>query len=325
MKDGFHVAGMDFPGHGRSDGLHVDIPSFDPIIDDLLQFIDDVRAELPPNLPLFLFSESMGGAIAFLLSTRHPSLFAGSIFCSPMCQIAPDMTPPRPMVQGLLLLMRLFPRLPITPTPDVADLTFKRPEVWEQVKTSVVYYNRMPRLSTAANMLFSSLAVAEQLHDLRLPFLICHGEDDRVTDPRMSQRMHDEAASTDKTLKVRAVARTRPAPPDRCGRSCTGSHLLTRICLSLCSAVSEGVAFAAAGGGRRHHRQGEEGHHHLARRAHDGQGQRRRQALTSPHRSTERAKERHADIPRGNTRSGRMYFHPTERRFISLLSYSSVW
>ena len=201
VQEGMHVVGLDYPGHGRSDGLHVDIPSFEPILDDVLQLVAEVK-ETHPSLPYFLFSESMGGAIAFLLATRHEALFAGSIFCSPMCQIAPEMTPPSFTIHFLLLLMRIAPRLPITPTPDVADLTFKRPEIYQQVKTSVVYYARMPRLATAANMLFSSLAIAKQLHELRLPFLICHGEDDKVTDPRMSKRMYDEAASTDKTLKA---------------------------------------------------------------------------------------------------------------------------
>jgi acylglycerol lipase len=84
----------------------------------------------------------------------------------------------------------------------VADLTFKRKDIHEQVKNSVVYFQRLPRLATAANMLFTSLSIADQLEQLRLPFLICHGADDRVCDPKMSQRMYDEASSADKTIKL---------------------------------------------------------------------------------------------------------------------------
>ena len=241
VKEGMHVVGMDYPGHGRSDGLHVHIPSFEPILDDLLQLIAQVKEEYP-SLPYFLFSESMGGAIAFLLSTRHEALFAGAIFCSPMCQIAPEMTPPAFTVNFLLLLMRIAPQLPITPTPDVADLTFKRPEIYDQVKHSVVYYARMPRLATAANMLFSSLRIADQLHDLRLPFIILHGEDDKVTDPRMSKRMYDEAASTDKTLKASAHTHTAHSLNLCClsPLACSASRRSVRRCV--CAAVPQGVA-----------------------------------------------------------------------------------
>ena len=201
VSEGFLVAGMDYPGHGRSDGLHVDIPSFDPILEDCMQFLRLVKAE-HPALPVFLFAESMGGALAFLLSTQYETELAGAVFCAPMCQIAPEMTPPAAAIKFLLVLKKFFPRLPVTPTPDVADLTFKRPEIYAQVKTSVVYYARMPRLATAANMFFSSIAISKRLSDLRLPFLICHGDDDKVTDFRMSQRMVREASSTAKTLKL---------------------------------------------------------------------------------------------------------------------------
>ena len=205
VKEGYHVAGMDYPGHGRSDGLHVDLPNFDPVLEDVMQVVELVMGEVRatyPDTPLFLMSESMGGAVAFLLCTRFESQFSGSIFLAPMCQIAPEMVLPNFVIQGLLLLNRIAPRLAITPTPNVADFCFKSPDVWEKVRQGVIYYASMPRLATAKNMYFSSLAIGGRLHELRVPFLICHGEDDKVTDPRMSQRMVEEAASLDKTLKL---------------------------------------------------------------------------------------------------------------------------
>lgn len=37
---------------------------------------------------------------------------------------------------------------------------------------------------------------------MSLPFLLLHGEDDRVTDKLVSKQLYDEAASDDKTLNM---------------------------------------------------------------------------------------------------------------------------
>lgn len=37
---------------------------------------------------------------------------------------------------------------------------------------------------------------------MKLPFLVLHGEEDRVTDPKASELLYESASSTDKTLKL---------------------------------------------------------------------------------------------------------------------------
>ncbi|KAJ6340476.1 hypothetical protein OIU77_008271 [Salix suchowensis] len=60
--NGFKVYGMDWIGHGGSDGLHGYVHSLDDAVDDLKSFLDKVLSE-NPGLPCFCFGHSTGAAI----------------------------------------------------------------------------------------------------------------------------------------------------------------------------------------------------------------------------------------------------------------------
>ncbi len=85
---GFAVAGLDAQGFGRSDGLDGYIPNFDDLVSDAREFFGSLRSSQQyKDLPHFLFSESMGGAIALLLSLQEPGEWAGAVLCAPMVKV----------------------------------------------------------------------------------------------------------------------------------------------------------------------------------------------------------------------------------------------
>ncbi|CAN1251776.1 Caffeoylshikimate esterase [Linum perenne] len=66
-KHGFLVCAIDHQGHGLSDaldGLIHHMPDINPVVDDCIDFFDEFRRTHAPNLPAFLYAESLGGAIA---------------------------------------------------------------------------------------------------------------------------------------------------------------------------------------------------------------------------------------------------------------------
>lgn len=70
---GFVVLSIDYVGHGRSDGLHALLPSVDEIAEDVVDFALAALTK-EPNLSakgIFLYGESMGGAVAFKICTAH--------------------------------------------------------------------------------------------------------------------------------------------------------------------------------------------------------------------------------------------------------------
>ena len=62
---GMAVFALDYEGHGQSDGLRCGIRNFQTLVDDCLTHFKVVKAapELQ-GLPVFVYGESLGGAIA---------------------------------------------------------------------------------------------------------------------------------------------------------------------------------------------------------------------------------------------------------------------
>jgi alpha-beta hydrolase superfamily lysophospholipase len=85
---GYAVYGVDFEGHGRSEGLQGYVPSFDVLVSDCDAFFAAVVASTAnTDLPRFLLGESMGGAVALLLHRARPSYWTGAVLVAPMCKV----------------------------------------------------------------------------------------------------------------------------------------------------------------------------------------------------------------------------------------------
>jgi len=62
---GYSVFGLDHRGHGKSEGLRVDINKFSDYINDYIGFIQHIQINVYPfPKPAFLLGHSMGGLIA---------------------------------------------------------------------------------------------------------------------------------------------------------------------------------------------------------------------------------------------------------------------
>lgn len=58
------------------------------------------------------------------------------------------------------------------------------------------------RLQTAVELFTVAIDLEKRLKEVTLPFLIVHGENDKVTDPLTSKLLYETASSTDKTFKL---------------------------------------------------------------------------------------------------------------------------
>nr|CAB3461706.1 unnamed protein product [Digitaria exilis] len=71
-----------------------------------------------------------------------------------------------------------------------------------KIRKNKLIYQDKPRLKSALELLRTSRDVEDNLQEVRMPFLVLHGEDDKVTDPEVSRALYQRSASTDKTIKL---------------------------------------------------------------------------------------------------------------------------
>ncbi|XP_028794441.1 caffeoylshikimate esterase-like isoform X2 [Neltuma alba] len=203
VSAGYGAFAMDYPGFGLSEGLHCYIPSFDTLVDDVIEHYSKVK-ENPEiqSLPCFLFGQSMGGAVVLKMHLKQPKAWDGAILVAPMCKIADDMTPPWLLTQILIGVANVLPKQKLVPQKDLAEAAFRELKKRELTAYNVIAYKDNPRLMTALEMLRTTQEIERRLKEVSLPLLVLHGEADTVTDPSVSKLLHEKASSSQKKLKL---------------------------------------------------------------------------------------------------------------------------
>ncbi|KAH7537302.1 hypothetical protein FEM48_Zijuj03G0078300 [Ziziphus jujuba var. spinosa] len=203
VQAGYAMYGMDYEGHGKSAGLQGYVESFDNVVDDVSDHYTSICEKKENRKKLrFLMGESMGGAMALQVHRKKPEYWDGAVLVAPMCKIADEMKPSPMVVNALVKLSRVIPTWKVIPSNDVIDSAFKVPEVREQVRANQYCYKGRPRLKTGYELLRVSTDIEKNLNEVSLPFLVLHGEDDKVTDKSVSKQLYEVASSKDKTLKL---------------------------------------------------------------------------------------------------------------------------
>ncbi|CAN8279380.1 unnamed protein product [Cochlearia groenlandica] len=202
-KAGFAVYGMDFEGHGKSGGLIGYIKNFDDLVHDVSSHYTSIcEREENRGKTRFIMGESMGGAVVLLLARINPSFWDGAVLVAPMCKLAEE-TKPHPMVISFLTkLTKFIPTWKIVPGSDIIDIAFKESHIRKQIRENEYCYKGRPRLKTAHQLLLVSFDLEKNLHQVTIPFIVLHGEEDIVTDKDVSKLLYEVSLSSDKTFKL---------------------------------------------------------------------------------------------------------------------------
>ncbi|KAL1829517.1 hypothetical protein ACET3Z_007929 [Daucus carota] len=202
-KTGFMVCALDLQGHGYSDGCPGHLPDIHILADDCIQFFDSVKNS-NPNLPAFIYGESIGGAIAVLVCLKQRISWNGLVLNGAMCGLSRIVKPIWPVEKLLPLVASIAPNWEIGMSPGNYK-SYK--EVWKRrlVSKSPGRNRVISGRSTAASTLqcFRAWRIIEREgRELKLPMLIVHGGHDEVCDPVFAVNVYESASSADKSLKI---------------------------------------------------------------------------------------------------------------------------
>jgi alpha-beta hydrolase superfamily lysophospholipase len=198
MDQGLSVFSYDQRGHGLSDGLKSYISNFDTLVDDLSEVLEDTA--VGKRRPYYYFAHSMGGLVllSYLLLKSPPDpLLKGVILSAPFLMPDPNLAPLLQKVAGFIGRF-----LPLIRTVG-AD-----PEFISRDPQTVKQYVEDPHVDKKAAYARSAYQMLKQMKKLKplypalkLPFIVMHGTDDRLSAIEGSRYLYDQSESKDKSFK----------------------------------------------------------------------------------------------------------------------------
>jgi acylglycerol lipase len=197
VRAGYAVRGYDQRGHGYAPGPRAQVDRFERLIEDLVDFVAQVRAE-HPGRPWVLLGHSMGGVVALrtvqTTSTRPDRL----VLSSPTLRDGADV--PRWVRALVMRLAEPFPALP-TVRIDAAAVSRDPAEVAAYQQDPANFHGPVKARIAAEMARHGERALAEAA-PLPMPVLIVHGKADRLSQPGASAELHRSLQGRDATLKL---------------------------------------------------------------------------------------------------------------------------
>lgn len=192
---GFAVYAHDQRGRGKSEGERFYVEKVEDYVDDVTTFVALAKSR-DPGLPVFMLGHSAGGVISCVYALEHQKEINGLI-CESFALKVPA---PELLLKSVKWLSRHFPRLPVLKLPKKG---FSRDAkvVESMIKDPLIAKEIQPAITVAA-MLRANERVEREFRLIKLPVLILHGAADTVTLAAGSKLFHDNAGSSDKTLKL---------------------------------------------------------------------------------------------------------------------------
>ena len=192
---------FEFIGHGKSDGIRCSIDNFDDFVDDLDTVVKFIKKK-EDNIPIFIISESMGGAVAikYCIKNQLKSKINGYILVGPMCGLDDSLKPHPILISLLLFFSKYFPNYPAIGTKVDVNGSCKNKEFTKLKENSEYFFNEQTRLNTGRELYNTSLWIEENGDLFNAPVYVLHGLDDKITNPEFSIKFYNSVVCKNKDI-----------------------------------------------------------------------------------------------------------------------------
>lgn len=197
VNQNYAVYGMDFPGHGKSDGIRSYVDSYHDFSNPMEIYLDMIKS-WQPGLPVFFLGHSLGGLLSSAYLAEQPNAVNGAVVSGSLVKV-PDYVSPFTVELGKIL-SAILPKFRIVKI-DIQGLSRDPAVVQAYIDDPLVFTGKTTvRISNEIN--FAINLLENRGPNIKVPLLILHGGNDRVCDPSWSQYLHDLVSSPDKQLII---------------------------------------------------------------------------------------------------------------------------
>ena len=188
QDQGIGVIAIDHVGHGHTSGSRGHTPSYDAYLDGVGALLAEWRRR-EPNLPLFLYGQSMGGNIVanYLLRRKHD--VTGGICSSAWFRLA--FQPPVFKVRLAAMMNKIWPAYSERNNLNADDLS-RDPVVNRDYRNDPLVHDKISAGAFFAVHNAGQYAL-DHAAELKVPVLVMHGSEDRLTSFEASQEFAEKS------------------------------------------------------------------------------------------------------------------------------------
>ncbi|MCO5554403.1 hypothetical protein L7F22_007933 [Adiantum nelumboides] len=200
---GYTAFAADLLGHGQSGGLPGYIEDIQTTASAALFFYKSVRNRPEyADLKKFLFGESMGGGLTFLMLLQDPHGWDGAIFSAPFFTVSDNARPSRLRLFAYGLFLGYAETWTVMPQSNIKGNVFHDPEKAKIVRMNPRRFQQPARVGTMRQLMVLCDIFKKRCAEISTAFLVLHGTGDTCTSHEGSQMLYDKANSSDKTIKL---------------------------------------------------------------------------------------------------------------------------
>jgi alpha-beta hydrolase superfamily lysophospholipase len=174
----FEVFFLDRRGSGLNTASRGDAPSFRRLLDDVAEFVQELRTERA-WLPTFVSGISWGGKLAVGLPYRKPGLVDGLVLLCP--GLVPKVAPPLPRRLRIALASRLRPDN-LFPIPLNDPELFTASAAWQKFIDADPHGLRLATARFLFNSFTLDIYLKRAAKRVKVPTLLALAEHDRIID-----------------------------------------------------------------------------------------------------------------------------------------------